>query len=370
MNICIPKERRPFEYRVGLSPAGVEILSQMGNHIFVEHEAGVGAGFSDQEYEKAGARLVFSGEEIYGRADLLLKITRPLKEELQWLTPGSTLAGMLHLASSRQDKMDILLEKQITAIAFEQIMLPDGSLPILRPFSQMCGAMSASIAARSLQNNFGGKGILLGGMPGVPPAEVAILGAGVVGTYATRAFLGLGAHVIVLDKDLLALQRISDRFMSAATMVSTRRNIERVASFVDVLIGAVLLPGQRTPQLVSRETVRLMKPRSVIIDIDIDQGGSIETARPTVLKPFEHPTYIEEGVIHYCVPNVTSAVARTCVHAYVNAAMPYMMELAQKGTDTALAENPAIEAAVNTRDGHLSHMIRLTARKDGDDGLD
>jgi alanine dehydrogenase len=370
MNICIPKERRPFEYRVGLSPAGVEILSQMGNHIFVEHEAGIGTGFSDLEYEKAGARLVYSGEEVYGRADLLLKVTRPLKEELDWLRPGSAMAGMLHLVSARQEKLDILLEKQITAIAFEQIMLPDGSRPILRPFSQMCGAMSASIAARSLQNNFGGKGILLGGMPGVPPAEIAILGGGVVGTYATRAFLGLGAHVIVLDKDLSALQRIADRFMSATTMVSTRRNIERVASFVDVLIGAVLLPGERTPQLVSRETVRLMKPRSVIIDIDIDEGGSIETARPTVLKPFDHPTYIEEGVIHYCVPNITSAVARTCVHAFVNAAMPFIMEIAGKGVETAIDENPAIEIAVNTRGGQLSHLGRLTDGKDVDDGLD
>jgi len=367
MNIGIPKERRPFEYRVGLPPAGVEILSQMGNHIFIEHEAGIGAGFSDQEYEMAGARLVYSGEEVYGRADLLLKVARPLKEELKWMRPGCSLVGALHLASARQDKLDILLEKKITAIAFEQIMLPDGSRPVLRPFSQMCGAMAASIAARCLQNNWGGKGILLGGMPGVPPAEVAILGGGVVGTYAAQAFLGLGAHVIVLDKDISALQGISDRFPAASTMVSTRRNIERVASFVDVLVGAVLSPGERTPMLVPREVVRSMKPRSVIIDIDIDEGGSVETARPTA---HDHPTYIEEGVIHYCVPNIPSVVARTCTHAFVNAAMPFIMEMAEKGVKTAIAENPAIEAAVNTHEGHPSHLHRLTARKDVDDGLD
>ena len=367
MNIGIPKERRPFEYRVGLSPAGVEILSQMGNHVFVEHEAGVGAGFSDREYEKAGARLVYSGEEVYGRADLALKVARPLKEELDWLRPGSSLVGALHLASARQDKLDILIEKKITAIAFEQIMLPDGSRPVLRPFSQMCGAMTASIAARCLQNNWGGKGILLGGMPGVPPAEVAILGGGVVGTYATQAFLGLSAHVIVLDRDLAVLQRISDRFPGVSTMISTRRNIERVASFVDVLVGAVLAPGERPPMLVPREVVRSMKPRSVIVDVDIDEGGSIETARPTT---HDQPSFVEEGVIHYCVPNIPGVVARTCVHSYVNAAMPYIIEMAEKGVEKAIEENPAIEIAVNTRGGEISHMGRLTARKDVDDGLD
>lgn len=367
MNIGIPKERRPFEYRVGLSPAGVEILTQMGHSVWIEHEAGVGAGFSDREYENAGARIVYSGEEVYGRADLLLKVARPLKEELEWLVPGSALAGMLHLASARQDKVDILLEKQITAIAYEQIALPDGSRPVLRPFSQICGSMAPSIAGRCLQNNWGGKGILLGGVPGVPPAEVAILGGGVVGTYATQAFLGLGAHVIVLDHELAVLQRIADRFPGVSTMIATRRNIERVASFVDVLIGAVLTPGERTPLLVPREVVRSMKPRSVIVDIDIDEGGSVETARPTT---HDQPTYLEEGVIHYCVPNIPGVVARTCVHAFVNAAMPYIMELAAKGVDKAIAENPALEIAVNTRGGQPSHLRRLTARKDVDDGLD
>ena len=367
MNIGIPKERRPFEYRVGLSPAGAEILSQMGNQVWVEHEAGIGAGFSDQEYEKAGARLVYSGEEVFGRADVALKVARPLKEELDWLRPGSSLVGALHLASARQDKLDVLLEKKITAIAFEQIMLPDGSRPVLRPFSQICGAMAASIAARCLQNNWGGKGILLGGMPGVPPAEVAILGAGVVGTYAAQALLGLGAHIIVLDRDVAALQRIFDRFPAVSTLISTRRNIERVASFVDVLVGAVLSPGERTPLLVPREVVCSMKPRSVIIDIDIDEGGCVETARPMT---HDQPTFVEEGVIHYCVPNIPSVVARTCVHSYVNAAMPYIIELAEKGVEKAIEENPAIEVAVNTRGGSISHLGRLTARKDVDDGLD
>ena len=195
MNIGIPKERRPFESRVGLSPAGVEILTQHGHQVYVEHEAGVGAGFDDREFETAGARLVYSPEEVLVRGDLLLKVARPTREELEWLRPGITIAGLLHLASAREDKTEILLRKKITSIAYEQIQLPEGTLPVLRPFSQIGGRMSAAVASRFLQNNWGGKGILLGGIPGVPPAEVVILGGGTVGACAASAFLGLGAHV-------------------------------------------------------------------------------------------------------------------------------------------------------------------------------
>ncbi|NOH02975.1 MAG: hypothetical protein HND47_13965 [Chloroflexi bacterium] len=208
MYIGIPKESRPFEYRVGLSPAGVEILSQNGHQVFVQHDAGREAGFSDEDYEKAGARLVYNAEEAIARADLLLKVARPTQEELDWLRPGTILAGFLHLASASQDKIDILLEKKITSIAYEQIQAPDGSLSVLRPFSQIGGAMAAQIAARLLQNNWGGKGILMGGVPGVPPAEVVILGAGVIGTYATQMCSGMGAHVTVVDRNLAALQRL------------------------------------------------------------------------------------------------------------------------------------------------------------------
>lgn len=365
MNICIPKERRPFEYRVGLSPAGVEILTHLGHQVYVEHEAGMGGGFGDSEYEKAGARIVYSGEEAYGRADLLLKIARPLKEELAWLRPGCALMGFLHLASAREDKLEVLLEKKVTAIAYEQIRLADGVRPVLRVFSQMCGAMTAQIAARYLQNNWGGKGILLGGVPGVPPAEVAILGAGTVGAYAAQAFRGLGAHVIVLDSDLTALQKLTDRMPGLSSMIATKRNIERVASFVDVLVGAVLAPGERTPMLVTREMARSMKPRSVIIDIDIDEGGCVETARPTV---HDNPAYVEEGVIHYCVPNITGVAGRTATHAFINAAMPFIIEVAQNGAAQAMQRNPAIEHAVNTHEGKLFHLQRLIVSKEAEDG--
>ena len=355
MYIGIPKESRPFEWRVGLSPAGVEILTQNKHQVYVEHDAGVTAGFSDADFEKAGARLAYSTEEVFGRADLLLKVARPVQEELNWLRPGTILAGFLHLASTQQDKIDILLEKKITAVAFEQIQAPDGSLPVLRPFSQIGGAMAAQIAARLLQNNWGGTGILMGGVPGVPPAEIVILGAGVVGTYATHMCLGMGAHVTVIDHNLGALQRIWDRFPTIVTKMSTRRNIERSVTYADVVIGAVMASGQRTPVLVTREMVRSMKPRSVIMDISIDEGGCVETSRPTT---HEHPVYIEEDVLHYCVPNMPGAVARTATHAFVNSAMPYITEIAALGS-AAISSNPSIEVAINTHNGKLLNLVRL-----------
>ena len=365
MNIGIPKERRPFESRVGLSPAGVEILTQNGHQIYVEHEAGLGAGFDDREFETAGARLVYSPDEVFMRGDVLLKVARPTKEELDWLQPGTTVMGLLHLASAREDKTEILLQKKITSIAYEQIQLADGSLPVLRPFSQIGGRMSAAIAARLLQNNWGGKGILLGGIPGVPPAEVVILGGGTVGMCAANAFLGLGAHVTVIDKDVNVLQSVYDRFPNVVTMISTRRNIEKAIAYADVVVGAVLITGARTPILITREMMQSMKPRSVFIDVSIDQGGCAETSRPTT---HDQPTYVEEGVLHYCVPNMPGVVARTATHAFVNAAMPYLLEITNLGATEAMKQNPAIEKAVNTHDGELVHLTLLS--RGGQHGLE
>ncbi len=361
MYIGIPKESRPFEYRVGLSPAGVEILSQNGHQIFVEHEAGVGAGFSDREYEHAGARIAYSPEEVFGRADLLLKISRPLKKEMEWMKEGAILAGLLHLASSSQDQIDLLLEKKITALAYEQITDATGALSVLRPFSLICGAMVPQIAARLLQNNWGGKGILLSGLPGVPSAEVVVIGGGVVGMSATQAMLGAGAQVTVIDKNLSVLEKISERFPRAVTMISTKRNLERVTAFADVVIGAVLVSGQRAPVVVSREMVRAMKPRSIIIDVSIDQGGCVETSRPTT---HEHPTFVDEGMVHYCVPNIPGVVARTASHVFLNAALPYILEVANHGIEEVIKQNSSIELAINTHDGKLRNLIRLNAREE------
>jgi alanine dehydrogenase len=346
---------------VGLSPAGVEILSQNGHQIFVQHEAGLGAGFSDQDYEKAGARIAFSAEEVFGRADLLLKISRPLKQELEWLKDGAIIAGLLHLASASQDQIDLLLEKKVTAIAYEQIKDASGVLPVLRPFSLMCGAMIPQIAARLLQNNWGGKGILLSGLPGVPPAEVVIIGGGAVGISAARSLVGAGAHVTVVDRNVSVLESITERFPNVVTMLSTKRNIERATAYADVVIGAVLLSGQRAPVVVTREMVRAMKPRSVIIDVSIDQGGCVETSRPTT---HEHPTFIEEGVVHYCVPNIPGVVGRTASHVFLNAAIPYILEVANKGIKDVIKEDPSIEAAVNTHNGKLVHLLRLSAQEE------
>ncbi len=360
MYIGIPKESRPFEYRVGLSPAGVEILSQSGHQVFVEHEAGVGAGFNDLEYEKSGARIAFSAEEVFGRADLLLKITRPIKQEMELLKDGSTLAGLLHLASSSQDQIDLLLEKKVTALAYEQIVDANGSLPVLRPFSLMCGAMAAQIVARLLQNNWGGKGILLSGLPGVPPAEVVIIGGGAVGFSAMQSLIGAGAHVTVIDKNMNVLERIVEKYPRVVTMISTKRNIERATAFADVVIGAVLVSGERAPIVVTRDMVKGMKPRSVILDVSIDQGGCVETSRPTT---HEYPTFVEEGIVHYCVPNIPGVVARTASHVFLNAAIPYILDIANNGVEQAMKENTPIEAAVNTHNGKLLHLVRLGAQE-------
>ncbi|MCB0102973.1 MAG: alanine dehydrogenase [Anaerolineales bacterium] len=360
MYIGIPKESRPFEYRVGLSPAGVEILKNLGHQIFVEHEAGAGAGFKDEDYEKAGARIAFSAEEVFGRADLLLKISRPLQKELEWMQDGSILAGFLHLASASQDQIDLLLEKKITALAYEQITDDDGGRVVLRPFSLICGAMVAQIAARWLQTNRGGKGIMLSGVPGVPPAEVVIIGGGGVGTSAARAVLNAGAHVTLLDTNMAALENIHEKMPGVVTMMATKRNIERVTAFADVVVGAVLVSGQRAPVVVTRDMVRAMKPRSVIIDVSIDQGGCVETSRPTM---HDNPAFIEENVVHYCVPNIASLVARTASHVFLNSAIPYIADIANNGISEVMKKNPSVYAAVNTHDGKMLNLVRFSGQE-------
>ena len=354
MIIGIPKERRPNEYRVGLSPAGIRMLCESGHTCFVEHEAGRGAGFRDIKYENAGASIVYSPEEVFMRADLLLKMARPTKEEIEWMRPDSTFTAFLHLASARKDKLALIVEKKITAIAYEQIEEADGTRPVLRPLSQIGGTMAAQTAARLLQNKWGGRGILLGMIPGVPPAEVVILGAGMVGTYAARAFRGLGAHVTVLDNNMDALQRIAEDLCGVVTMMSTPHNIKRVTAYADVAIGAVLVPGERSPILVTRKMVKDMKPRSVILDVSIDQGGCFETSRPTT---HDNPVYIDEEVTHYCVPNLSGVVARTATHSFVNAAMPYILELANRGINDAIENIPAIELAASAHQGKVRHLV-------------
>ncbi|MFN8484329.1 MAG: alanine dehydrogenase [Anaerolineae bacterium] len=350
MNIGVPKERRKSEYRIGLTPTRVQLLANAGHQVFVERGAGVGAGHHDDHYVRAGARIVYSGDELYGRSDLVVKVARPTAEELDWLRPGQGVMAFWHLASAAHAKIEKLVDARITVIAYEMIQTDDGRLPALRPMSEIAGRMSAHVAATLLQNDHGGKGVLLGGLPGVAPAEVVILGAGTTGLNAARAFVGLGATVYMLDRDLDQLERVYLHDNRIITMVAHPHNIEKVCRFADVLIGAVLVPGQRTPVLVTRRQVSEMRRRSVIIDVDIDMGGSIETARPT---SHETPTYLVDDVIHYCVPNMAGALGRTGTHALNNAIWPFVQMLADNGITNTINDSMTVARGVAMHDGQI-----------------
>jgi alanine dehydrogenase len=357
MDIGVPKERRPFEYRVGLPPAGVNLFRKFGHTVYVETNAGEGAGFTDEEYTKAGAKVVYTPEEAFGRAELVLKFARPLREELDMMQPESAFAGFLHLAAARQDKIDTLLEKGLTSLAYEQIEEDDGYMPVLSPLSKIGGRMAAQIAARLMQNDHGGRGILLGGVAGVPPAEVVIIGAGTVGSTAAETFIRLGAHVTILDTNLRRLQQLLEHSdYPMVTMLSTTYNVERTCAYADVVVGAVLVPGARAPIVLTREDVRKMKPRSLLIDMSIDQGGCSETSRPTT---HGSPTYEDEGVIHYCVPNISGVLGRTASHALYLGAYPYLAEIAEHGVQGAVDQIPALERGLNTSAGQIVHLSRL-----------
>jgi len=351
MNIGVPRERRVDEHRVGLTPAAVELFVSAGHPCVVERDAGRGAGFSDVQYERAGARVVYSGEEVYGRAGLVAKVAKPTAEEAAWMQEGSVLMGFLHLSAGRRDRIEAMLEKKVTAIAYETIQQEDGSLPVLAALSHMAGLMVPQVAGTLLQSDHGGKGILLSGVPGVPPAEVVILGAGTFGMAAARAFLGLGASVYVLDMDIGRLQKIEAHLgigRHIVMMVAHPTNIRKAVAFADVLVGAIHVAGARSPVVVTREMVRAMKPRSVVMDVSIDQGGCIETSRPTT---HHSPTFVDENVLHYCVPNMTSVVARSATHALTNAAWPFISAVATHGLEAAAAGVPALRRGIATHQG-------------------
>ncbi|MBZ0278674.1 MAG: alanine dehydrogenase [Anaerolineae bacterium] len=347
INIGIPKEHRRFEYRVGMTPVGVSILTARGHQCYVETGAGVGSGFTDAEYEQAGARITFRTDEVFMRADLILKVQRPTEEEVNMMRGNQTIMAFMMLTSASPSRIQVLEEKNITAIAYELIEDDQGVLPVLYPFSQIGGQMTAQIAARYIQNDFGGKGILLGGAPSVPPADVVIVGAGVVGTNAAQAFKGMGARVILMDRDIQKLQNAHERFGGQiTTMVSHDFNLARVCQFADVLVGAVQIPGQSAPKIITREMVQSMRPQSLIIDMSIDQGGCVETSRPT---EHDQATFVAEKVIHYCVPNVPGVVGRTATHAFLNAAWPYILSYLDDGLEAALEWNSALKRGIVLR---------------------
>jgi alanine dehydrogenase len=353
MNIGVPRERQPDEHRVGLTPSSVERLVAAGHACSIEQHAGLGAGYEDVEYEKAGGRIVYSGEEACRRAELVVKCSKPTEEEVDWLNEGSVLMGYLHLAAGGRDRIDALLAKHVTAIAYETIQAEDGSLPVQSPMSRLAGMMLPQVAGTLLQNDRGGKGILLSGLAGLPPAEIAIIGAGTAGTAAAGVFLGLGSSVTVLDQELARLHVLEERLGHGphpVMMVAYESNIRKAVSFADVLIGAVHVPGAKAPIVVTRDMVASMKPRSVIMDIAIDQGGCVETSRPTT---HHNPTFLAEGVIHYCVPNMASVVARSASQMLNNAALPFVSAVADSGFEHALAAHPALRRGVATHQGHV-----------------
>jgi alanine dehydrogenase len=373
MEFGIPKEVRDLEMRVGLTPAGVLALTRAGHTVYVERDAGAGAGFKDEDYRRAGAQIVYSAAEAYGRSDVVVKMTRPAAREHGHFRPGQVIFSYLHLSVASPDLYEALVTREITAIACETIQDDEGRLPVLLPTSEVAGRLTPVIAGQLLMSTHpqrgalgrspggdsAGRGILLSGIPGVPPADIVILGGGVLGSNAARAFIGLGAQVIVLDGDVKRLQRLDDMFGGRiTTMLSNEYNLNRVVEFADVLVGCILVPGRRAPVLITRDMVRRMRPGSVIIDFAIDQGGCVETSRPTTLRD---QTYLEEGIIHHCVPNMTATVARTTSHAHTNAALPYLLALGAHGLPDVFAHEPALARGVNLYQGRLAHPDVATA---------
>ena len=345
MQFGVPKEIPPFkgtdEYRVGLSPMGAQELILCGAKVYVESKAGDGAGFSDGDYEKAGATVVYSKEEAYRRAEILLKVRRPQQDEYPFIKEGQVIMGFIHLITARKEFVKIISDKKVTLIGYEIMQQPDGRLPIVIPFSEMAGKLSVQIAGRLLESPHGGRGILLGGIAGIPPAEVIILGGGTLGCNAAKTFAGIGANVYVLDIDRGKLDHLACHTanMRVTTMFATRHNIEKLIRFADVVIGAVLVPGKRSPTLVTKEMVKTMRRGSVIIDFSIDQGGCVETAK---ISPSGKFIYTVDDVIHFCMPNATSLIARTAAHALTSSAFPYLKLITELGFEKALKQNKAL----------------------------
>lgn len=351
MEFGIPKEVRDLESRVGLTPAGVSSLIRHGHTVYVEKNAGVGAGFSDETYRHSGARIVYSAAEVYGRADVVVKVTRPTAGEHALFRSGQTLIAFMHVAVASPDFLEALREREITAIACEMIEKPGGEHPVLVPMSEVAGRLAPVVAGQLLMTNSGGRGTLLSGIPGVPRGAVAIIGGGVLGANAARAFLNIGAQVVVLDNDITRLQHL-DAILNGrvTTMLSTNYNLERVTEFADVVVGAVLSPGRRAPILLTREMIGNMRPGAVFLDFSIDQGGCSETSRPTTLRD---QTYIVDGVIHHCVPNLTAAVARTTSYGLTNSLLPYLLELGEFGIMGLIERRPYIVTGINMYRGKL-----------------
>ncbi|HSI23729.1 MAG TPA: alanine dehydrogenase [Methylophilaceae bacterium] len=351
MRIGVPREIKIREYRVGIVPANVRELTERGHQVVVETGAGAGIGASDSDYLDAGAVIVATAREVFEAAELVVKVKEPQAVERAWLRPGQMLFTFLHLAPDPQQARD-LVASGATCIAYETVTADNGSLPLLAPMSEVAGRLSVQAGAYFLEKAHGGRGILLGGVPGVAPAKVVVIGGGVVGTHAIEVAVGMGAEVWVLDRSLETLRRLWARFgRTLNTEFSTHDAIARHCAEADLVIGAVLLAGAAAPKLITREMVRSMKPGTVIVDVAIDQGGCCETARPTT---HDDPVYMEEGVIHYCVANMPGSVPNTSAYALNNATLPYIIALADRGLD-ALQQNRHLLNGLNVHRGMITH---------------
>ena len=351
MVISIPKEIKAEENRVAITPTGVAALVSHGHRVLVERGAGAGSAIPDALYRDAGARLV-QRREAWERAEMVLKVKEPLASEYRYLRERLVLFTYLHLAAS-ESLTRTLMRKKVTTVAYETIQLADGSLPLLAPMSEVAGRLSIQAGGWCLQAQNGGRGVLISGAAGVRPAKVVILGAGIAGTSACQVAVGMGAHVCILDVNPTKLRYVHDILAGhVTTLMSNRANIEEEVASADLVIGSILIPGARAPHLIPRKLVRAMKPGSALVDISIDQGGCAETSRPTT---HDAPTYIEHEVVHYCVTNMPAIVPHTSTYALTNATLSYALEIADKGLDRAMRDNPALRRGLNTMAGQVRH---------------
>jgi alanine dehydrogenase len=364
MIIGVPVEIKDDEYRVSMVPGGVEALTEAGHTVLVERGAGQGTSISDREYQAVGAEVLATAREVYERAEMVVKVKEPLPAEWDLIRRGQVLFTYFHFAAN-EEVTRAMVAREAVCIAYETIQLPDGSLPLLKPMSEIAGRMAIQEGAKYLERPMEGRGILLSGVPGVAPASIVILGGGVVGTNAAKIAAGIGARVTILDINTERLRFLDDIMpKNVITLYSDRVNLRRMLKEADLLIGAVLVPGDRAPVLVTREMLRLMKPGAVIVDVAVDQGGCIETTRPTTHR---NPTYIVDGKVHYGVTNMPGAVAGTSTYALTNDTLPYVRQLADLGWREAMRENPALRAGLNIALGdvvldHIAEIFHLPLR--------
>ncbi|NLI16989.1 MAG: alanine dehydrogenase [candidate division Zixibacteria bacterium] len=359
MDIGIAKESEQLENRVALTPACARALTNAGHTVYLEQGAGEISGFTDQDYLAGGAKIVYSREEVFLRSKLMLKVRPPSTDEYNTMPEGQIVLSSFHLAVAPIEHIKMLMEKKITAIGFEVIEDDMGNLPVLVSISELAGQMSINIASYHLSNKAGGRGILLGGAAGIPPATVVVLGAGTLGMSAVRAARGMGCNIILFDKDINKLRYASELYQNQiTTYLPFEQNIEKAVKAADVLIGAVLVRGEQPPKLVSEEMVKSMKPKSVIIDASIDQGGCIETSRPT---NWANPTYLKHNVTHFCVPNMTSNISRTATYALSNALLPYVLQIADNGLEATVRGDMGFACGIYTYHGEPAKKV-ITSR--------